>query len=192
MMMILLIGAAVGVALFAFKPTLRLDGVRNQTAQPAACPGCGNFFANVGAAGSTVRCAECGSYALVDAQRALAPVPADHVAATCTFQTYLPEAPRWPACCCVCGATATRTEKMSVTYDADPGLEERMTKSALVGVASLGMVRVTEHVVRVTERYAVPHCDQHAGGAHLVTAGVAFRSYGYYQQFVQHNRATIG
>jgi len=186
---IVLIGGGV---LFFVKQPLRLHSSAKANGRLLACSACGNFFASTGAADQIVRCTECGTYARVDPNGAPMPIAPDFVAPSHVFDTYLPEAPRWPASCCVCGGPATHSEAMSITYAAEPTFEERMTAQAVVGVASLGTMRVAAHHVNVTERYKVPHCDEHAGGAMLVPAGVSFRSYGYYQQFVQANRATVG
>lgn len=193
MMMVVLLMVAGGLGLAFFKPTLRLGDIRNTPAGlPVACPSCGSFVAAPGAAGAIVRCSECSAYNTVNADRTLAAVPADHVAQTTVFQTYLPEAPTWPIRCCLCCGEATRIEKLTLTYEADPGFDERLARSVMVGVASLGTVIVTKHVINVTERYGVPHCDQHTGGARLMHSGVAFRSYAYFREFVALNRAVIG
>ncbi|HEY5927701.1 MAG TPA: hypothetical protein VIV11_38715 [Kofleriaceae bacterium] len=184
---LMLVGA---VVLFTMKKPLELQGVRANLGAPVACPSCGNFFASAaGGAGTIVRCTECQKYSQLDATGTPTAIAPDHVASKHAFQTYLPEAPRWPACCCVCTAPATRQEKMQITYAAEPTFEEKLTAHAITGAASLGAVRVAEHHVNVTERYSVPHCNEHGGGALLVPAGVAFRSFAYYQQFVQANRA---
>jgi len=182
---LMLVGA---VFLFTMKQPLALQGARASKGGPVACPSCGNFFTSSGGAGAIVRCTECQKYAQLDASGAATAVARDHVATNHAFQTYLPEAPRWPACCCVCTAPATHSEKMQITYAAEPTFEEKLTASAVVGAASLGAMRVAEHQINVTERYSVPHCDTHAGGALLVPAGIAFRSFAYYQQFVEANR----
>lgn len=193
MMLVVLIVIAGGIGLLVFKPTLQLGGdLRAPAAMPIACPACGSFVAAVGAPGAIARCTECGAYNQVNALKALEPIPPDFVAKTPTFQTYLPEAPTWPVRCCLCCGEATRIEKLTLTYEADPGFDERLARSVMVGVASLGTVVVTKHVINVTERYGVPHCDQHTGGAQLAHSGVAFRSYAYFREFVAANRAVIG
>lgn len=187
----ILIGAAF---MFLWKPQLKLDGMRKTLPAPIACPACGNFYAPGGATGpgAIVRCTSCNVYAQLDATSTAVAIPADFIAQSHAFHTYLPEAPKWPSRCCLCSEPATKREQMQITYAAEPTAEEKLTAQAVVAVASLGTMRVKEHHVNVTERYGVPHCDQHAGGAKLVPMGVAFRSYGYYQQFVNANRANIG
>jgi hypothetical protein len=184
----MLIGAGI---LFAWKKPLSLDGVAATSKKmPVACPTCGSFSTG-GAPGAIVRC-DCGTYARVEQDGTLATIDADFVAPTHAFQTFLPEAPSWPATCCLCGAPASKSEAMTITYAADPTFEEKLTAQAFVAVASLGTATVTKHEIQVTEKYRVPHCDQHTGGAQLAPAGVAFRSYAYYRQFVQANRGSIG
>jgi hypothetical protein len=182
------------VLLFVVKRPLRLapeTAAGGAIAPPLACPSCGTFYPSALSASGIVRCPQCGTYARFDLGQGVSAIPQDFVASAHVFKTYLPEAPTWPACCCVCGAPPTRTETMTITYAADPTFEERLTASVAVRVASAGMVKVTEHHVNVTERYRVPHCDAHSGGARLEPSGVAFRSYAYFRNFVGQNRATI-
>ena len=141
--------------------------------------------------GTITRCETCGAYARV-ATGSLAPIEPDYVAPSHVFTTFLPEAPTWPNVCCVCCGPATGRVKMTITYTTDVTPEERMTTAALVAVASMGTVGVASHEVRVTERYMVPHCDQHNNGARLAPAGIGFRSYNYFKQFVAANRAVPG
>ena len=181
---------AIAGVLFAVNRQNKLAAPASTGGTALACPACSSFFTGANAEGSIVRCAECGAYSRV-AAGVLGPIADDFVATSHAFETFLPEAPRWPTCCCVCGEPATRGEKMSITFAAEPTFEEKLTASAVVGVASLGTMRVAEHHVNVTERYMVPHCNAHEGGAQLAPAGVAFRSYAYFRRFVQANRATI-
>jgi hypothetical protein len=191
-MMIIVLGlAAAGVAIYFLsqqRSSLSSPSPRASRASLLACPACGSWITAAGAPGSVVRCQDCGAFAKLDAAQNLAVLDPSTVAPTHVYETYLPEAPRWPNACCVCCAPATRAEPMSISYEAEPDFAERMTAHAVVGLASAGMLKVGEHVVNVTERYAVPHCDAHSGGAKLAPAGIAFRSYAYQRQFVQLNR----
>jgi len=156
-----------------------------------ACLGCGNFMQAPARDGTITRCETCGNYARV-AAGTLAPIEPDFVSQSHVFTTFLPEAPKWPNACCVCCGPATGKVKMTITYQAEATPEERLTTAALVTVASMGTVGVaSEHVV-VTERYMVPHCNEHNNGARLAPAGVGFRSYRYFKQFVDANRAVPG
>jgi hypothetical protein len=185
----MLVGA---VVVFTVKKPLQLDSSIKSGGQPLACPACGSFFANAAAPGAIVRCADCGAYGEVDAQRQLRALAADFVSPNHAFHSYLPEAPKWPAACCMCGQPATRTENLKITYAGEPTFEEKITAQAVVAVASMGTMKVAHHHVNVTERYKVPHCAEHAGGAKLVPAGVSFRSYSYYKQFIDANRSNVG
>jgi ribosomal protein L37AE/L43A len=186
----LIVVVALAGVVFAVRRQNKVTALATAGDAPLACPACNNFFTGRSTDGAIVRCAECGAYSRV-AGGVLGPIADDFVATAHAFETFLPEAPRWPACCCVCGGAATRGDKMSITFAAEPTFEEKLTAHAVVNVASLGTMRVAEHRVNVTERYTVPHCDEHSGGAQLAPAGIAFRSYPYFRKFVQANRATI-
>jgi DNA-directed RNA polymerase subunit M/transcription elongation factor TFIIS len=157
-----------------------------------ACSSCGNFMTAQGAEGAIVRCETCGSYGKLAAGPALHAIDPSYVADRHVFTTFLPEAPKWPACCCLCGDPAAEPVAMAVTYKAEATMEDKLTTSAVVGLASLGTLKVTDQHVQVTERFNVPHCGQHRDGVQLLPAGIGFRSYGYFKQFVDANRATFG
>ena len=90
---VMLIGAGV---LFVGKRPLQIAAVRATRGQPIMCPACNSFFSAGGAPGAIVHCTDCGAYSQLGADGAPTAVPPDFVASTYAFQTYLPEAPRWP------------------------------------------------------------------------------------------------
>lgn len=187
--MLILLAVALGAVAVAYvymnKPVASKEA-------PLACPSCGSFVSAAAKTGAIVRCEACSQFAIVEPSGLLGVVPADYLAAEPVFQAYLPETVRWPNACCVCGQPPTRTERLSLTYKVDAELEDRMTAALAVATFSVGMMELTSLTEKVTERINVPHCNEHQGGARMVQAGIVFRSFRYYQQFLQLNRATFG
>jgi hypothetical protein len=192
--MLILLALALGAVAVAYvvmnKPSGLSAGATREA--PLACPSCGSFVSARAKAGAIVRCEACTQFAIVEPTGLLGTVPADHVATDHVFQAYMPETVRWPNACCLCCQPATRTQKMALTYTVDAEPEDRMTAALGVAMFSVGTMALTSMTEKVTERINVPHCDAHQDGARMVQAGIQFRSYRDYQQFVQQNRATFG
>lgn len=180
MMTFIIVGVVVaGIYVAVAKPN------KKQASSLLACTSCGSFMNVSGAPGDIARCADCGGFSQVGATNDLVAVPSDHVAERHVFEAYLPEGPHWPSVCCVCGVPATRTERMQVQYTVGMNADDQL--AAIVSGGTVG-----GGPTRVTEKYAVPHCDAHQGGAVVSKDGVAFRSYGYHRQFIALNRRIVG
>lgn len=188
--MLAVVGAVVLGAYVVTKPSLDM---KTSSATMLACPACGTFIQRQLEPGAIARCGSCNVYSHVEPTGLLGPVPANFVADQHVFHAYLPETVRWPNVCCVCGEAATRTEKLSLTYTVEAEFEDKLTASLGVAMLSVGTMQLESLTQKVTERINVPHCNAHAGGARMLSqGGIEFRSFRYYQLFIQLNRATFG
>jgi hypothetical protein len=180
-----------GIALLPGVLGLILLGMAVGGSGEAACPSCGAKLGGLSTgANDGVLCEKCHAFA-EGTQGTLAPTNPARVADKPLFGTLLPAQYQWPQGCCVCGAQATRGEKVQAH------LQNQGSALKLIGVSAVTGGAVTGRPGYTLVEVEVPHCAAHKDGAMLSSAGgdrvkIQFRSYPYLRAFCERNGTLPG
>jgi hypothetical protein len=171
---IAILPAAIGLSLL-------VHALKGEDSYSCSCPGCGALLEGLSAGVNRgILCRTCHGY-FEGRHGKLWRIEEDRIADQAIFGSPLPQQPRFPEGCCVCGGPEVRRDEIEVTAP------KQSDRDALGGDATSWAVISAQ----------APHCEEHREGAILAwspSSGVRvkFRSYPYLRAFCERNQTLPG